>query len=463
MKSTKINSFFTPVPATAGQALTKESLVEDSDGDAPSAVAAVAKQRIHLQSFPTLVGESKTGKTKIWKADIFQEPSTKYAYVVIQHGQKDGKLQADEREYKEGKNIGRANETTPLEQCIAETNRKWTDKKEKEGYLEEDSLSAVSGTDAVSNASVAGVAAPMATFFPMLAQTYEPDTKQKKKQVIAFPCYVQPKLDGLRCVMYPLDKTYGTNIVAQSRTGSKFETVNHISQVNPAIKMFFHTHPTCVLDGELYTTEIPFEELAGLIKKKKISDADLKRLEKVEYHIYDMFDHSHPDLSFEERYDILLKQINWPSSSSASNNANNNNIRLVDTVLINEKDQFRQQFAKYVQGGYEGIMLRNRAGKYLENHRSSDLQKYKEFFEEEYPIVGFGEGDGRDKGTVIWQCVTPEGERFSVRPKGTIEFRREQFSNAAANVGKLLTVIYQELSTKGVPRFPVGKSIRDGF
>ena len=457
MKSnTKINSFFTPVPAApAAQALTKESLVEDcvvTDQEMPS----VQKQRIHLQSFPPLVGESKTGKTKIWKADIFQEPSTKYAYVVIQHGQKDGKLQADEREYKEGKNIGRANETTPLEQCIAETNRKWTDKKEKEGYLEEkDSLSAVSVTTAC-------VASPMATFFPMLAQTYEPDTKQKKKQVIAFPCYVQPKLDGLRCVMYPLDKTYGTNIVAQSRTGSKFETVNHISQVNPAIKMFFHTHPTCVLDGELYTTEIPFEELAGLIKKKKISDADLKRLEKVEYHIYDMFDHAQPGLSFEERYDILLKQINWPASSSASNNANNN-IRLVDTVLINEKDQFRQQFAKYVQSGYEGIMLRNRTGKYLENHRSSDLQKYKEFFEEEYPIVGFGEGDGRDKGTVIWQCVTPEGERFSVRPKGTIEFRREQFSNAAANVGKRLTVIYQELSTKGVPRFPVGKSIRDGF
>ena len=113
--------------------------------------------------------------------------------------------------------------------------------------------------------------------------------------------------------------------------------------------------------------------------------------------------------------------------------------------------------------GYEGIMMRNTEGLYQENYRSNDLMKYKEFFEGEYPIVDFKEAMGRDAGTVIWECETPEGRRFGVRPRGTQEMRREWFNHGASYVGKQLTVIYQELSEMGVPRFPVGKAIREGY
>jgi DNA ligase-1 len=58
---------------------------------------------------------------------------------------------------------------------------------------------------------------------------------------------------------------------------------------------------------------------------------------------------------------------------------------------------------------------------------------------------------------------TEEGKEFSVRPKGTIEMRQDWFRNGKKYVGKMLTVIYQELSEQKVPRFPVGKSVREGF
>jgi len=112
--------------------------------------------------------------------------------------------------------------------------------------------------------------------------------------------------------------------------------------------------------------------------------------------------------------------------------------------------------------GYEGCILRNINGLYRTNYRSHDLQKYKEFIESEYEIVGFKEGDGRDKGTVIWICKTHDST-FSVRPRGSIEMRKELYENGNNYIGKKLTVIYQELSEMGIPRFPVGKSIRDGF
>ena len=95
--------------------------------------------------------------------------------------------------------------------------------------------------------------------------------------------------------------------------------------------------------------------------------------------------------------------------------------------------------------------------------RSKYLQKYKEFFEEEFKIVGFHEGTGDMKGCVIWDCENKEGKIFAVVPKGTFETKREYYQNGAKYVNKLLTVIYQELTADGVPRFPIGKGIRDIF
>jgi DNA ligase-1 len=48
-----------------------------------------------------------------------------------------------------------------------------------------------------------------------------------------------------------------------------------------------------------------------------------------------------------------------------------------------------------------------------------------------------------------------------VRPKGTIEDRRDIFKKAQSYVGKKLTVKYQELTDDGIPRFPIGLAIRD--
>jgi hypothetical protein len=104
-------------------------------------------------------------------------------------------------------------------------------------------------------------------------------------------------------------------------------------------------------------------------------------------------------------------------------------------------------------------------GIYRTDYRSHDLQKYKEFFEDEFQIIGFKEGDGRDKGTVIWVCKTEgkDGKEFSVRPRGSVALRTELYKNAHEWVGKQLTVIYQERMESGIPRFPVGKSVRDNF
>lgn len=395
-------------------------------------------------SFPVLYGIDKNGKTKVWQASVMTSSSCPNSFAIIEFGQEDGKKQVSTREYDKGKNIGKKNETTPLEQCMSETERKWKDKKEKEGYTEshryDDSHDKILMT--------------RPTYSPMLAQTY--DSKKNKKNI--FPCFAQPKLDGLRCLSF-FSKD---GVVCQSRTGGIFETTAHIEQcLEPILRKF----QDIVLDGELYTDKIPFEELAGLIKKKKLSDTDKDRMKLVSYHVYDCYHTSHTDMNFVDRsqliFDILTQNV--ASTNSSIPIIPILPITLVSTIHVENEQEFKQKFSEFVSQGYEGIMLRNKKGVYHINYRSHDLQKYKEFMEDEYEIVNFKEGDGRDKGTVIWVCRTKEGHEFNVRPRGTNEMRRDWFNNGSSYVGKMLTVIYQELSDHRIPRFPVGKSIRDGF
>jgi DNA ligase-1 len=291
----------------------------------------------------------------------------------------------------------------------------------------------------------------------MLAHTFDPMSGQKrsKKNGIVFPCYVQPKLDGLRCICV-MDAN--GKIWLQSRTGSYFENLGHLYA---ELTEIFQKYPGIVLDGELYTTDMPFEELAGLIKKKKLDSEgnDKARLAKVKYHLYDCILPSYKSHnSFEFRWRELRSLVS-PDYTE---------LKFVETERCNDLETFRDFFAAFVQEGFEGIMLRNQGGQYRENYRSHDLQKYKEFVENEYEITGFTEGDGRDKGAIIWMCKIPVSNTiFNVRPKGTMEYRRALYTDASQHpakyIGKMLTVIYQELSEHGVPRFPVGKAVREDY
>jgi DNA ligase-1 len=116
---------------------------------------------------------------------------------------------------------------------------------------------------------------------------------------------------------------------------------------------------------------------------------------------------------------------------------------------------------KYVQEGYEGLIIRNSESCYVLNYRSKDLQKYKQFIDEEYEIVSGKEATGEDAGTVIFECKTPGDIIFSVRPRGSRELRKYMLQNLKNYIGKKLTVRYQNLSERNVPRFPVGITVRD--
>lgn len=130
-----------------------------------------------MKSFQALYGTSKTDKTKKWLISVKMNPD-KTATIITENGYVDGKMNISHRIIKTGKNIGKANETTVLEQAVQEAEKKYKDKIEKEGYSTDPDHIEIK-------------------VFPMLANKFDP---KKKKSSIIFPCFVQPKLDGLRCM-----------------------------------------------------------------------------------------------------------------------------------------------------------------------------------------------------------------------------------------------------------------------
>ena len=82
--------------------------------------------------FPILYGKAVTGKTKRWELCVV-EHSNNNVEIRSTYGYVDGKQRISSSTVTCGKNIGKKNETSPLEQAIKEATFKWN-KKLKEDY-----------------------------------------------------------------------------------------------------------------------------------------------------------------------------------------------------------------------------------------------------------------------------------------------------------------------------------------
>ena len=384
--------------------------------------------------FPTLFGKSKTGKTQIWQIEVIKSgdgPAAagggQTAIIRVTYGYEGGKQVVNEKEITKGKNLGKKNETSPYEQALLEAQSTWEGKIDG-GYAEK-----------LGNAQAPGLASDNAvaahkTVSPMLAQDYH---KQGKK--IVFPCYVQAKLDGVRSIFF--------NNALTSRNGKGFTGLDHIiAELAPATK------EGLILDGEVYSTTLTFQQFVGLVKKKTYTAADKEQLKHVNLWVYDCVN----DAPFESRLATLKDFFSRNKFTQ---------IHLLPTEECESRDKLKGFHDKYVLEGNEGLMVRNKQGMYQLGARSYDLQKYKEFEDAEYKVTGFTDGQGLEKGLVIWTCETKDGQHFQVRPRGTHEARAEIFKDVTKNpkkyIGKELTVRFQELTGDGIPRFPVGISFRD--
>lgn len=356
---------------------------------------------------PTLYKKDNKGKIREWDVEVVVEQG--YPRILVTHGEQNGKKQEKHTLVANGKNIGKSNETSAFDQAVSEAKSKWEKQLDK-GYGE--TLRDV--------------------FRPMLAQSYKDHSKK-----ILFPCYIQPKLDGLRSTISLEDG----RVVARSRNGKEWKTLDHITS---ELESVFKHDDNLILDGELFTRETNFQNIISGIKR----DEPNQYTPMIQFWCYDMFHKSLTQQKFANRYDYLQNLLikMFPAKG----------VVLVETNLVEDSFELDALYDQYVADGYEGAMARNAHGIYEPKKRSYHLQKVKSFIDAEFVII-----DKRlDKnGECVFTCQTNSGKSFDVKPEGSHEIREQYFYDD--NIGELLTVKFFEWTNDEVPRFPVGLRVRE--
>lgn len=396
------------------------------------------------KEFPKLFQKTHTGAIQTWQIIVTSDLDTGVAAISVFFGQQDGKIQRTDDFIKTGKNTGKKNATTALQQALAEAESKWT-KQKKKGYVE--TVEGAQNEDVDDAVVLGGV-------YPMLApnKSYPKDDELQKR--ITFPCYAQPKLDGMRCVAVV------ENGVATlwSRTRKPIKTAPHVIEVLQATFPFGKV----VLDGELYNHEYrnSFEDLISILRKDAPDEEGLYKV--VQYHVYDCVEVDlamvkiTPETPFKARISAVQSMIGKVEEH------HNYTVALVETRRVNDLAELDAFYNYCIDLEYEGSMARNGSSTYEFDKRSKNLQKMKPFQDDEFPIIGVNEGRGKDAGTAAtFTCQLPNGKTFNPRLKGTYAYRRELFEKPELWTGKKLTVTLKRLTQDGVPYLPIGKAIRD--
>jgi ATP-dependent DNA ligase len=394
-----------------------------------------------MKTFDTLYKRTKTGAIQYWKISV---AAVTYPTIYKESGQFGTSSPTEHREtVTEGKQ-----KRSPMEQAISQAESDWK-KKQDEGYKSRQDLKIdISGdlmhysvdhvryntlTEALNavlpqfNTDAAG------NVKPMLAKAVNWDK-------VRYPCYVQPKLDGVRCLMVVKDGS----IKFLSRNGKEYTTLQHIADSIPQVfseGVFADGEPAeWILDGEVYSDKLTFQEIIAAVKKQRSDSLKLK------FRAYDIVN----DANQADRWGFTFRLVDVLRSP---------HITTVETHMVNSKEDVMSMHNAWVKEGNEGAMIRHLDGMYGQGQRSSDLLKVKEFDDSEFMFVSFEKGQ-RDEDLIV-VCETTNGQLFKAKMVGNREQKEELWNAGHKLSGKQLTVKHFGWTDDGLPRFPIGKAFRD--
>jgi DNA ligase-1 len=270
---------------------------------------------------------------------------------------------------------------------------------------------------------------------PMLA--YKVD---KKPVDWSEKVFIQPKLDGVRCIF--------TKDGAYSRTGKEFKNLAHVKY---DLTDYFRKHPNSVLDGELYNHALKndFEKIISLVRKQKPTDQDTRDAENlVQYHVYDTIAEG---VNYEDRFNWLTRYL--PIAASMT---------LIKNTVVESQDEAKMLHDVHLAQGYEGSMLR--LNKPYEQKRSYNLQKFKDFSDTEATIVGYEAGKGKFTGLIgKFFMQDDDGNEFGC-PIGkgyNYADRKVILDNIHDYIGQRATFTYFQRTQAGSYRHPLFKTLRN--
>ena len=303
---------------------------------------------------------------------------------------------------------------------------------------------------------------------PMLAHKYDADKA-------IFPAYIQPKLDGVRCIIKyekgfnpNLDPSYDDRdkVIAYSRTGKEFKNIEHIK--THLKEHFFNRFPDVVLDGELYNHGLQddFEKIISLVRKTKPTDEDREEAAlKVQFHVYDIITsdkgYKH-QIETGENSNMLFSERNKFLRLNFGRHKVGNSFGLLKFELAYSKEDLVKFHKENLKAKYEGSIIRLNAR--YEQKRTCNLQKIKDFHDSEATIYGYAEGIGKREGTLgKFLMRDDDGVEFGCPPGKGYNYAdlTHILENIDDYIGKRATFYYFERTKAGSYRHPLYKGLRN--
>jgi DNA ligase-1 len=211
----------------------------------------------------------------------------------------------------------------------------------------------------------------------------------------------------------------------------------------PAPTWFTANFPPVPLDGELWIARDQFDTLSGTVRKIAPVDAEWRQVH------YMIFELPGATGNFTERILqihtlVLQAAVPW--------------LQAVEQTRVLDHTTLMRRLNDVMHKGGEGLMLHRANAPYLSG-RSDVLLKLKPWLDAEAVIIGYIEGKGKYHGmTGALRMQMPDGKLFHIGSGLSDSLRRQPPA-----IGTLITYRYQQLTKKGLPRFPYYLRIRENF
>jgi DNA ligase-1 len=361
-----------------------------------------------MKAFTPLYKRTKTGAIQEWR--VWSDADK----VYTEWGQQNGAKQTSTT-VATPTNEGKANERNANEQADFDAGSLWRNKVDK-GYVEDPKD-----------------AKEQIVFLPMLAHTLKDATKLT---TLVNSVYIQPKLDGVRCLAYLEDG----EVQLMSRGGKPYFVPHIATELKGVLDEF------TVLDGELYIEGKSCQDITSYVKKYKAGS------EKLILRVFDIVNTAVPTEPFSNR---AAKLFSFFYDNKLTT------VEMVSTMFA-PPYELEKYHARFIEDGLEGTIIRLPEGVYEWGARSRDLLKYKSFDEEDFKALSVRAGLGKLSKAGIFTCANDKTKAvFDVVFAGTIEEREDHLTNQNDYIGKLLSVKHFGRTNDGLPRFPVGIAFKE--
>ncbi len=287
------------------------------------------------------------------------------------------------------------------------------------------------------------------TLLPMLAKVYNDNVFNKISNRLG-----QFKINGLRCLISAKrnegDIFTPYKLLFQSREGTYWKSLYHLEnyllEILPDWLLDKMIDEDYVLDGEIYLPGYSVNEINHFVKDPKCIENAM-----LQYWCYDIAIQDYTQFKrIEELYTIKS-----PKHIRCKEDHLNNIDRFVvlPIVEISSTEKARQMRDKFIDIGFEGLILRDPNAEYQFGKRNNTMIKYKRTTDGVFEVIDiYSEGTKRSDIPLLLCRNDINDNAFEVHVNGTFDYQNEILIHRDKYIGRKLFITFGERS--GVDKVP---------